>query len=361
MLLALLLSLQGDEIAEALEKIRAGETPKNLASLRNPRILNAISEEIRARRPCTEEVALHLCAHGERAHAEALLELLGHRTVKVAYAAVFALAPLSDEKLLALLEPKLDGAREIQLRTLTLLAESRMAAAAPLLEKRVALLDPADSDRARAFLRAAGDCRVRKAHDAVMAYYEKTDDEQAIRALGRLWETKLDAPPLERSEEILRLSSLVVIRRLALGGATKPLYCEAMLRVLTSQELDKFLRDFAGESFFARRVMATAAMSRSFDRGKGTRLGEAFLANPDAGVVALVLIRSSWDLPQEKLASLLVREDEAKIEDAPAHARVCDLAVWRLALQVDRKENEIPPELEKREALVRDWQARMKK
>lgn len=354
-------SVQDDppEVRAAVGKIRAGGVPEKLSELRHPRVLDAIAERIRAGKPCAEALLLHLCAHATRSHAEAVLSLLDHATVKIAYAAVFALAALLDEKLLGALEPKLDADRDVQIRALTVLAEARLPAAAPLVEKRTSLLDPADRERSKAMLRAAAACRARRAHDAVMAYYEKTEDDQAVRALGRMWERKLDAAPLERAEEIPRLSALLLARRLALGGATNETFCDAMLRILAKDEFAKFLADFAGERFFARRVVAAAAMSRGFDRAKGTRLVEAFLANPDPGLVAQILVRSPWELPKGRLAALLARAEEPKIDDAPAHARLCDLAAWRLTLQIDRREEEIPPEVEKRDAIIRAWKERL--
>lgn len=356
MLAALFLLLLQDD---AIEKIRAGQTPDRLSELTDPRILDAIADQIRKRGPFTDAVALHLCAHGGRAHADALVALLGHASVRVAYGAVFALAALLDEKLLPLLETALDAKRDLQLRALTVLAEARFPPAAPLLEKRVALLDAADRDRSKAMLRAIASSQARGTHDAVLAYYEKTEEDLAVRALGRLWEMRLDDPPRARADEIRRLSSLLFIRRLAMGGATNETYADAMLRLLARDEFEKFLRDFSGESFFARRVVAAAAMQRSFDRAKGTLLVEAFLGNPDAGLVGQILLRSPWDLPKERLAPLLDRKDEAKIDDAPA--RMCDLAVRRLSRQIDRREIELPAELEKRDALVREWKARLNK
>ena len=112
-----------------------------------------------------------------------------------------------DDGLLVLLEPKLDGPRDTELRSLTVRADSRFAGAAPLLEKRASRLDPADRERSRALLRAIGRCKARRAHDAVVDYYEKSDDEHAVRALGRLWEMRLNAPALDRADEIRRLST----------------------------------------------------------------------------------------------------------------------------------------------------------
>ncbi len=349
------------EIRSAIETIRAGRTPEKLKDLKDPRILNAIATQILDRKPCTEPVLFHLCANGTRDHAEAMSALLEHPSTKVAYAAVFALAPLVEETLLPTVARKLDAARDVQIRALTLLAESRYASAAPILQERLNLLDGADRERSKAMLRALAACRVRGAHDGVFAYYEKTDDDGAVRALGRIWETKLNAGPLDREEEIRRLSSLVLARRLAMGAATSEVSCEAMLRLMTREEFEKFLRDFSAERFFSRRIVAAAAMAPGFDRTKGARLVEVFLANPDPGLLGQILVGSPFDLPREKLVALLENSQDVKIEVAPAHSRVCDLAVWRLTLQIDGREDEIPPELEKRDALVREWKERLRK
>lgn len=349
------------EIRSAIETIRAGRTPENLKDLKDKRVLDAIATQIRDRKSCPEAVLFHLCANGTREHAEAMLALLEHSSVKVAYAAVFALAPLMGDALLPSVAKKLDAGRDVQIRALTLLAESRYAPAGALLEKRLGLLDGADRERSKAMLRALAACRVRAAHDSILAYYEKTEDEGALRALGRIWEMKLDAAPLERESEIRRLSSLVLVRRLATGAATSEVSCEAMLRMMTREEFEKFLADFAREKFFGRRVVAAAAMAPGFDRAKGARLLEAFLDNPDPGLVGQILVSSPYDLPQNRLGALLANSQDVKIDVAPEHSRLCDLAVWRLSLQIDKREDEIPPEIEKRDALVKGWKERLRK
>lgn len=356
-------SLQDDpaEIRAAVAKIRAGETPEKLEDLTDPRILRAISQQIRNGKACSEAVLVHLCNHAAREDADALLALLSHSSVKVAYAAAFGLAPLLDQTLLPDLEKKLEGTEEVQIRTLTVLVESRVATAGAILTKRLAWLDADRPERAKALLRALAACRVRAAHEAVLAYYEKTEDDLAVKALGRIWETKLDAPLLERSDEIRRLSTLLLVRRLALSGATNETFCDALLRLLTKEEFEKFLADYSAESFFARRVIVAAALARGFDRTKGMRLAESFLASPDAGLVGQILVNSPYELPREKLAVLLDQTKDAKIDAAPEHSRVCDLAVWRLTLQIDRREDEIPPELEKRDERVRNWKERLRK
>lgn len=349
------------EIRSAIEAIRAGRTPENLKDLKDRRVLAAIATRVRDRKPCPESVLFHLCANAAREHSEALVDLLDHSSVKVAYAAIFAVAPLVEERLLPSVAKKLDTGRDAQIRALTLLAESRYAPAGALLEKRLSLLDAADRERSKAMLRALAACRVRAAHDAVLAYYEKTEDDGALRALGRIWEMKLDAAPLERDQEIRRLSSLVLARRLAMGAATSDVSCEAMLRLMTREEFEKFLTDFAREKFFARRVVAASAMAPGFERAKGARVLEALLDNPDPGLVGQILVGSPFDLPRKRLASLLANSQDVKIDVAPEHSRVCDLAVWRLTLQLDKREDEIPPEIEKRDALVKSWKERLER
>lgn len=361
LLTAVLLLIQ-DPVRDALDQIKKGETPEKLSERKEPEVLDAIAERVRAKKACPDAVLLHLCANAARAHADALLELLDD-PVKIAYEAVFALSTMVDEKLLPLLESKLDGARDVQIRAFTVLAESRFAGAAGAIEKRVGLLDPADRERSKAVLRAVAGCRARGAHDAVLAYYEKSDppDDQAIRALGRIWEMKLDAKPLERKDEIRRLTVQLMIRRLALNAASTELQAEALLRILTKEELEKFLKDFAGEKFVSRREVAAAAMAKGFDRAKGAFVVAAFLANPDPSLVSRIVVLSPHPLPKEALAKLLFREEDAKIEEAPEVSRVCDLAAWRLAKQIDRKDVEIPAEADQRDAIVREWKARLTK
>jgi hypothetical protein len=356
--LLLLLFLQPqDDIEAAIAKIRAGQAPEKIP--KDKRVLDAIAAQVRDGKPCAEPVLLHLCEHGTREHAEAIVALLEHASVKVAYAAVFAAAPFVDEKLLPALEKRLDGRRDAQIRALLVIAESRFGPAGALLEKRLSLLDAADMERSKAMLRAIGACRLRAAHDAILAYYDQAGDDLAVRTLGRLWEMKLDAKPLAKAEEIRRLTALLLARRLALGGATNEAFCEAMLRIMTREEFEKFLADHAKEKFFSRRVLALAALKRGFDRAKGLKLAEAFFESPDPALVAQIIVTCPWDLPVGKLALALDDKNEPKIEEAPAHARVCDLAVWRLALQLDKQENEIPPEVEKRDALVKEWKRRL--
>lgn len=362
MTLLLALLLTQDAVQHAVEKIRKGETPDSLAERKEPEVLDAIAARVLEKKACPDAVLLHLCANAARSHADALLELLDD-PVKIAYEAVFALSTMLDEKLVAALEPKLDGARDLRIRAFTVLAESRFAGAAPAIEKRLNLLDPADRELSKAVLRAVAGCRVRAAHDAVLAYYEKTDppDDQAVRALGRIWEMKLDAKPLERKDEIRRLTTELMIRRLVMSAASTEVQAEALLRILTKEEFEKFLKDFATEKFVSRREFAAAAMARGFDRAKGIRLVEAFLANPDPSLVSRIVVLSPYPIPKEALAKLLFREEDAKIDEAPGASRVCDLAAWRLSKQIDRKDVEIPAEVEKRNAIVQAWKERLTK
>jgi hypothetical protein len=359
LVLLLLPSCASRQETPEIQKIRKGETPDKLKDLTDRATLDAIADQIVKGGPASDAVKHHLCEHGTREHAEALFVLVEKEGKEVAIDAVFALAALLDEKLFPRVEKLLDGERKARLRALMLLTQCRMPAAAKLLEKR-ALLDAKDSELSGVALAAIGACRARGTHEAVLDYFEKTGEDAALKALGRIWETKLSAPALERADEIRRLTALVPLQKLAMSGASTELYCDAMLRVLSKAEFEKFLKDFAGERFYARRIFVLAAGAEGFDKEKGRALHSAFLANPDPGTVARILYASRFELPLDKVGPLLENAKDADIEELPKGTRVCDLAAWRLAAQVDRKAPELPL---KEDALPKwkEWWAKQKK
>ena len=325
-----------------LRAIRAGETPRHLETLTDSATLEAIAQEVVKGSPVSEAVKLHLCAHATRGQVQALFVLLEKGSPKTAYAALFALVPVMDATLLPRVETMLEASsREARLRGLMLVGETGLPAAAAVLARRN-LLTPDDRELSRVALQAMAACRDRASHDAILDYYEKTDEEAALVALSRIWEMQKETAPLARSDEIRRLSVQRVLFRRAMGGESNAALCGSMLRIMTPEELEKFISLFAGERFPSRRLLVHAAGAEGFDLTKGRRLHAAFLASPDPRLLGRLLYFSPHELPVEGVTPLLANEQIVEDEEIPGEIRVCDLASWRLAAQVERKVHPLP-------------------
>ena len=157
---------------------------------------------------------------------------------------------------------------------------------------------------------------------------ERTGDKAVLRALGRIWARGSGDPPLERKDEIGRLSALTIVHRIAMGATTSLEACEAMLKAMTGEELDDFLAKHSKDRFYARRFCDEAVRKKGFDAKKGARVHEALLASPDADLVGGILTSTPFDLTPEAVRALL--KDERKTSDGRA---LGELASKRLGEQ----------------------------
>jgi hypothetical protein len=182
-----------------------------------------------------------------------------------------------------------------------------------LLERLPNLLDSGDAAVSRMAVVTAGLRRLEEATAPILDRLEKLDGHAAFRALGRIWERRLDDPPLPRPREIRRLAVLALAHRWGMEPSPLPEACEAMLRVMTREELERFLERNARDRFPSRRTVAEATGRRGFDPAKGLRVHEALLASPDPDLVAALLEGSPHALAPELLRPLL--EDKRATRD----------------------------------------------
>ncbi len=289
-----------------------------------------------------------LASKADRRHVDALFLVLERdKTPENALAAIAGLAPLLSADDLPKLDALLGGADPT--RVLILLRQARLGGAVPLLEKHAAEL-LASKAAARVALGTLGALRVRGATQPVLDYLGSDDDDAAYKALGRLWEQKLDAPALAREDERTRLTVLIHVVRPAMVGGDGAA-CDAMLRIMTRAELDELLAKNAKDRFKARAAMAEACARESFDAKKGAMVHAALLANPDADVVAFIL----WSSPHVlDVRVLLGDERAAKLRGQP-DARVCDYAAARLEADAAKRPTELPASAEERAALLKKW------
>jgi hypothetical protein len=233
------------------------------------------------------------------------------------------LAKVYDDTMQPRLERLLGAA---PLRALQLIGDLDSEGSANLLLERLPkLLDSKESDVPRM---AEVACGLRKLRAATPFLLERTEDKAALRALGRIWARTFGDPPLERKDEIGRLSALAIVHRIAMGATSSLEACEAMLKAMTGEELDDFLAKHAKDRFYARRFCDEAVRKKGFDVKKGARIHEALLASPDADLVGGILASTPFDLKPEAVR-MLVR-DERRTTDGRA---IGELASKRLSEQ----------------------------
>lgn len=309
-----------------LEKLRAGEAPAELRSGDNP--------------AWTAEIGL------------ALAEDRSWKSDADAFAALAHFAAHAGPDQLPLVEKLLtDPKPERRMRGLLIARLSPSEEIPDFLNRHAArLLDPGAREVARVALGATGFRRVKGATEAILAYYEATDDPAALRALGRIWEDGTDDP--------LRTAVLLVVHAEAMSpavdqGQAGEEATGAMLRVMTDAELADFLAKWAAESFAARHHVVKVAGGKDFNAARGRKIHEAFLKNPDAGVVSTILWRSPHRLDAELVKPLI--DDERATQ---AGAKVCDYAAARLEAIDTGLSPELPSDDALRERRLKKWRSR---
>jgi hypothetical protein len=224
-------------------------------------------------------LALAACSSTEapREDAEPLFRALETGTAIEAMEAAVKLRETFDESMVPRLARTLEAAPRAAQRGLGLAGDlADPASARLLLEKLPSFLASPDAETARLAAVAAGLRRLRGATPLLFDYFDKTDQPAALRALGRIWERKLDDPPLARADEIDRLSVLAVTHKLSMSPAATLESCEAMLRVMTAPELADFLKKHGGTPFPSRSLFAEAVRRPGFDSKKSALIGGAF-------------------------------------------------------------------------------------
>ncbi len=246
-----------------------------------------------------------------RPDAEPLFRAIETGNPMEAMKATDELARAWDDALLPRLRAALDAA---PVRALHLAGQlSTPGSAKLLLERLPMLLDAREAEAARMALVAAGLRRLEEATGPILDRFEKLDGHAAFRALGRIWERKLDDAPLPRDREIRRLAVLALVHRWGMEPDPLPEACEAMLKAMTRPELEGFLAKHAKDRFPSRRTVAEVAGRRGFDPAKGARVHEALLASPDADLVAALLEGSPHSLRAELVGPLV--EDKRSTRD----------------------------------------------
>jgi len=311
--------------------------------------VDEIADAIRAGRAWESDAARddalkHLFEKAQRRHADALFLVVEREGAAHSFAAISALAPLLAADDL----PRLDAmlASKDPNRALVLLRVARFAAASPLLAKHAKRL-LSGREIAKVALGTIGTLRARAATDAILEYLDAdfADEDDAFKALGRLWEQKTDAPALAREDEHARLKVLLLVHGVAMKAPSLA-SCGALVRVMTAAELDEFLAKHATDRFPARGAVTDACFERGFDPRKGARVHQALLASPDADLVALILWTSPYKL------DVWNRLDDDR---AAKQARVCDYAAARLEADAAQKAIELPADAAAREKLVAKW------
>lgn len=290
--------------------------------------------------------ALAACSSpAPRVDPEPLFAKLQTGSTVEAMEAIEELAQNWDDRMLPRLESLLLGPPRAAMRALHLAGElATEGSARLLLEKLPLLFASPDPQVARMAVVAAGRRRLRPATSAILDGFEKSGEKAALRALGRIWEQALDAPPLPRAAEIERLSVLRLVHRLAMGADTSVEACEAMLRAMTRAELEDFLAKHAGERFVSRRPCDEAVRRKDFDPARGALIHESLLSSPDVALVAGILASSPHALRELLVRSFLDDRRAVKGDDL-----LCDAAATRLS----RKS---PAARSERDALIRSLQ-----
>lgn len=304
-----------------VDKLRAGEAPAELRYDKNP--------------VWTVEIG------------KALAEDRRWKSDTDAFAAIAHFAAHAGPDQLPVVESLLTGAApERRMRGLLITRLSPSVEMPELLQRyAAALLDPATPEVAKVAVGAMGYRRVRGATEAILGYYEATDDPAALRALGRIWEGGGESP--------LRTAVLVVVHALAMSPAASQDSTGALLRVMNDQELDEFLAKWVPEKFDSRELVIAAAGDKTFDRERGAKIHLAFLKSPDPAVVATILWRSPHKLDPAAVRPLL---DDERVTSGGA--KVCDHAAARL----ESIDTGLAPELPADEALrarrLKKWRSR---
>jgi hypothetical protein len=261
------------------------------------------------------------CSHApSAAELEPLFHTLETGSAVEAMGATEKLVAEYDDSHLPRLTKALDSA---PVRALQLIGELSTDGSAGLLINHLSyLLESKDAETARMAAVAAGLRRLKAASDILLHHPE---EPAVVRALGRIWDTDLDSPALPRSEEIERLTVLAVVHRQAMGGGATIESCEAMLSVMTADELRSWLGKHAGDKFPSRRLCDQAVRRPGFDADKGLLIHETLLSSPDAELVAAILDSSPFPLHEERVREFA--KDERKI---PGGTTVGDAAAKRL-------------------------------
>ncbi len=332
-------------------KLKAGEAPEELVKDKDGKYAAEVALAIRDRRewktPADRDRAMqYFVAVAKKGYADELFLVMEREKAPTAWGAIVVLSSQLTADHLPRLEGYLTGKDDaLAGRAILLLGEARFGGV--LLEKHAAALF-ARKGMAKPVLHAIGQCRARGATKAILDYYEKSDDEACLKALGRCWEQRLDAKPLAKEDEQTRLLVYVLLHRYAMGALSTKENVDAMLRVMTAAELDDFLAKHARAAFVSRKLVADAAGMRAFEKAKGGKIHAALLANPDAMLVATILYTSPHKLDAKPL---LARTDEVEGGTWPKGTRVCDLAAVRLARQAG-EEADVPATAEGRAKLV---------
>jgi hypothetical protein len=219
------------------------------------------------------------------------------------------------------------------------------ATLAPLLRNLPNLLHPGTVTVARVALGALGQRGVRTATEAILDYYEATDDPLALRALGRIWQNG--------GEDPLRTAVLILVHAEAMGPSSSEAAVGAMLRIMNEPELDEFLAKWVPETFPGRTHVILAAGEKGFDAGRGAKIHGAFLKSPDPVIVSTVLWRSPHRLDAAAVRALL---GDDRIGETGA--RVCDYAAARLESMETGLPLELPADADVRERRLKKWKAR---
>lgn len=311
----------GDSADAVLDKLRGGEAPAELRYDKNPvwtaEIGTALAEDRPWKSPADAFAAIAYFAANAGADQVPLIETL-------------LTDPKPDRRMRGLLIVRFSTTQE----TLELLPRYATA-----------LLDAGTPEVAKVALGVMSYRRARGATEAILGYYETTDNPAALSALGRIWEGAGDDP--------LRTAVHLVAHTLTMGAAGSPESADALLRVMNDAELAEFLAKWVPERFASRELVIAAAGEKGFDRARGRKIHEAFLKSPDPALATTILWRSPHKLDPAAVSALL---DDDRV--AASGAKVCDYAAARL----ESMETGLPPELPAddglRERRLKKWRAR---
>ena len=304
-----------------LEKLRAGEAPAELRYDKNPNWTAEIGKALAEDRPWKSDAD--------------------------AFAALAHFAAHAGPDQLPVVEALLTDAKpERRMRGLLIARLSPSDEMPKLLDRyAAALLDPATPQVAKVAVGAMGYRRVRGATEAILGYYDSTDDPAALRALGRIWEGAGDDP--------LRTAVLVVAHALAMSPAATAESAGTLMRVMSEPELDEFLGKWVPETFGSRELIIAAAAEKGFDRARGGRIHQAFLKSPDADLVTTILWNTPYKLDPAAVKPLL---DDSRV--SKNGAKVCDYAAARLEAIDTGLPPELPADETLRERRLKKWRSR---
>jgi hypothetical protein len=271
-----------------LDRLRAGEAPRELQYDRNP--------------VWTAEIG------------EALKENRLWKSDRDALSVIVYFAANAGPDHLPVVEALLKSDRpELRMRGLLIARLSTSVEMLDLLDRYApALLDPAKPEVARVALGAMGHRRARGSTEAILEYLLASEDPAALRALGRIWEGGPDGPQ--------RTAVYLVAHKLTMGAGATPESADALLRVMSDAEVEEFLGKWAGEKFAARSLIVEAAGAKDFPSGRGRKVHGAFLANPDGALVASILLTSRHRPDRAAVVALL--DDDREEASMAAAARL---------------------------------------